>query len=178
MSSSGMEQVQLSGVFIGSLSRACVNLGYLLGPEADVEDTTPDGWYPASRFTNVLTRLASRFAHFDPIAERVGMEMMKLWYEAGPGHQIVRRGVDFLAHQASSEGYRSVVRGPDAVIGQFVLETLDEAAGLAVVRSTTPFDRALERGILRGGMGLCGDLVYVDVQDDPDDPTRLRIEFH
>ena len=172
-----LADIELSGVFLGSLGHACVSLGYLVDDDHLVPEVTPDGWYPAWHFNGVLDALARRFKNFDPVKERIGVEMMNLWYVAGPGRTIVHRGVDFLTHQASSAGYRSVVRGPEAALGQFVLEAVDEAAGTALVRSTTPFDRVLERGVLRGGMSLAGDLAFVDI-DNAEDPSLFRIEFH
>ena len=69
------------------------------------------------------------------------------------------------------------MRGPTEDIGSFALAALDEKAGRARVRSTSPFDRTMERGILLGGMKLTEDLLYVDV-DNSADPSVFHIEFH
>lgn len=169
--------VEISGLLLGSLARACVNLGLLASGELDkIGAHRPDAWCPAEVFVSFLSRLGQRFRCFEPIKERVGMEMMRLWYDLGPGRSIIRSGVDFLHHQISSAGYKSLVRGPEERIGRFSLERLDTGEGRACVRSTSPFDRAMERGILFGGMRLAGDLVYVSVRNQAD-PSLFDITF-
>jgi hypothetical protein len=88
----------------------------------------------------------------------------------------VKRAVDFLHYQTGSNGYHSVVRGPADKVGAFALESLDEAAGRAIVRSTTVFDRTIERGVLIGGLETAGDLAFVEV-DNSTDPSVYRIRF-
>lgn len=169
--------VELSGVFVGSFARACVNIGILGGGEIDeLVAAAPGEFHSADRFVAVLASLERRFRSFEPIKERIGVEMMRLWYELGPGRSIVRRGVDFLHHQTGSEGYHGVVRGPADRVGSFSLLHIDEDRGEAEVRSSSPFDRAMERGILLGGMQLAGDLVFVDVTNHRD-PSRFEIRF-
>ncbi len=170
--------VELLGVFLQSLAAACVNLQIVAADQAAAILATQAGsWYPAAHYINFLDSLAARYTHFDPIKERIGAEMMRLWFEHGPGRALIHSGVGFLRYQTSSEGYHSVVRGPAAATGSFALEYIDEAAGRARVRSSTPFDRTMERGILLGGMGLTQDLVYLDVSN-ADDPSLYQIEFH
>ena len=72
-----------------------------------------------------------------------------------------------------------MVRGEPSAIGAFTLEHLDEAAGRARVRSTTPFDRTIEeRGVLMGGMRVVGNLVYVDVDDSTDASVFKEMRAH
>src|SRR5262245_24583301 len=119
--------VEVLGVFLQSFAGACVNLKILAGEEAEsLARADPNVWCPGDRFRTAFAALEKRFQSFDPIKERVGVEMMRLWYEHGPGRSIVKRGVDFLRFQTGSEGYGSVVRGPAAAIGAFTLEHLDE----------------------------------------------------
>lgn len=172
-----LEQLELLGIFLQSFGHACVNLKLLLGAQGDaLIASSPQGWYPASHFLEAVSSVESRFPDPAPIKERLGVEMMKLWYEHGPGRSIVKCGVDFLVFQTGSSGYHSVVRGPASAVGEFALETLDERAGRAQVRSTTAFDRTIERGVLIGGLQLAGDVEYVDV-DNSDDPSVYRIHF-
>ena len=70
-----------------------------------------------------------------------------------------------------------MVQGPEAVVGSFSLTEIDEKNGKAVIHSTTPFDKDLERGIIIGGMKAPGDLDYIDVNND-EDRQCFRIEFH
>lgn len=171
------EELELLGIFLQSFARACINLKLLFADSAEsLIESTPEGWYPARRFIDAVCSIEGRFPNPEPIKERLGIEMMTLWYEHGPGRSIVKRGVDFLRFQTSSAGYHSVVRGPVAAVGEFALEALDENAGRARVHSTTAFDRTIERGVLIGGLQLAGDLAYVDV-DNADDSSTFHIHF-
>jgi hypothetical protein len=69
-----------------------------------------------------------------------------------------------------------VVVGPEKLVGSFNLEEIDEANGKAVIHSTTPFNKDLERGVIIGGMSAPGDLDYIDVKND-EDPHYFKIEF-
>jgi hypothetical protein len=172
------EGVEVLGVFLQSFAGACVNLNILAGGEAErLVQVDPNAWYPAERFLAAMKTIDSRFDDAEPIKERLGAEMMRLWYEHGPGRSIVSRGVDFLRHQTGSQGYHGVTRGPATLVGNFSLAAIDAERGTARVVSTTPFDRTMERGVLLGGIRLAGDLVYVDV-DNGADASVFEINFH
>jgi len=174
----GPEGVEILGVFLQSFARACVNLSILGGAEGErLARVDSAEWCPAEALFAALAVIEARFDDPGPIKERIGTEMMRLWYERGPGRSIVARGVDFIHHQTGSEGYHGVTRGPSNDVGAFTLTALDEESGTARVWSTTPFDRAVERGVLLGGLSLAGDLVYVDV-DNGADPSVFEIRFH
>lgn len=170
--------MEVSGVFLLSLARASVNLRVVAGSEWDelIQRTVPGGWYPRALFTDALEVVTKRFREADPVLERVGFEMMRLWYDEGPGRTTVQSGREFLSFQAGSTGYRSLVRGEDDETGAFVLEHVDDAAGRACIISSTPFPRALERGVLLGGIQLGGDVDYVSVTNEPD-PSRFEVVF-
>lgn len=170
--------VEVLGVFQQSLARACMNLDLIAGEEAlEACNVEPNVWYPARRFQELTKHVVSRFSNPDPMLERIGIEMMKLWYDPGPGRGIIRTAVDFLRYQTGSEGYHSLVRGPETDKGVFSLVEVDEERGRAVVRSTTPFSRTMERGVLAGGLRLTGEIVFVEVRNEPD-PSTFAIEFH
>jgi hypothetical protein len=167
------------GATLASFAQACVNLKILAGPESEeiFQGYVFNEWYPVERYVRMYRFIETKFKDPDPIKEKVGAEMMKIWYHFGPGKTIIHKGVDFMRFQTGSEGYLSVVRGDPAKIGRFTLLKLDEAAGRATIESTTPYDKTLERGILWGGLGLCGDLSYIDVNNSRD-PRIYEIEFH
>lgn len=170
--------VEVLGVFVQSLATACLNLRVIAGGEVEAAcRVDPMTWYPARRFEELFGRVVSRFPQSDPMRERIGMEMMKLWYDPGPGRGIVKTAADFLHYQTGSEGYHSIVRGPEPAKGRFALERYDEETGRAVVRSSTPFDRTMERGVLLGGLRLTGDAAFVSV-DNSLDPSVFHVEFH
>ena len=89
--------------------------------------------------------------------------MMRNWYKNGPGKDIIFSGIEFLLYQSSSNGFRSVVQGPIELVGDFSLVEIDEPGGTAKITSTTVFPRDMERGVLKGGLGLIGDMLYYDV---------------
>jgi hypothetical protein len=153
----------------GTLFLAFLNAGeslrLLLRPEVEqIVLFESDKWYPIEEFQKLL-RLASQYKNHGSILEQIGIEMMKGWYHHGPGKSTISSGVDFLHFQSSSNGFRSVVKGPPELVGNFDLIELNEAGGTAGVHSTTVFPRELERGVLIGGLGLAGDLLYYDISN-------------
>lgn len=170
--------ILVSGALFHSFARACINLDLLVGDHltAFLATVDPAGFDTAARFTEITELVTGRFAEPEPIVERIGVEVMKVWYEFGPGKQVITCGVDFIRFQTSSQGYHSVIQGPPERTGSFTLESLDEDAGVAVIHSTTIFPRALERGVLMGGIRLAGDIAYLRV-DNSDEPDRFHIRF-
>ncbi|GAH87659.1 unnamed protein product, partial [marine sediment metagenome] len=83
----------------------------------------------------------------------------------------------FLHFQSGSQGYASVIKGPKEVVGSFKLVKLEKNLGKALIHSTTPFNKNMERGVIIGGMSAPGDLDYIDVNNDKDE-HYFNIEFH
>ncbi len=173
------DAVQVSGTLFLSFGQACINLNFFIEEEIEsfLEEVTPDRWYPLKQFANLLGLVDEKYPDSAPILEQLGVEMMNFWYTAGPGKKIIKRGVEFLHFQTGSEGYHSVIKGKPDQIGEFLLVSLNEEEGTAIVRSTTVFRKDMERGVLRGGLGLAQDLVYIDV-DNSEDENVFLIEFH
>lgn len=172
-----MDGIELVGVFLHALATACVNLRIVAADEASqILTAEPAAWYPATQYADLVSSISRRYANSEPIKEQIGIEMMRLWFEHG-GRSLIASGADFVRLQTGSQGYRSVIRGPEERLGDFTLELLDEGRGVGRVRSSTPFDRTMERGILLGGMKLTGDLSFVDV-DNSRDPSVFELEFH
>lgn len=156
-------QVEIYGALLRSFLNAGESLKLLLQGEVEkIASFEPDKWYPLGEFRKLL-QLASRYKDHGSILEQIGVEMMKAWYHHGPGKSVISSGVDFLRFQTGSNGFRSVVKGPAEDIGSFDLTELNEAGGTAGIHSTTVFPREIERGVLLGGLGLAGDLLYYDV---------------
>lgn len=114
--------VVVSGALFHSCARTCINLDLLVGDQltAFLGTVDPAGFDTAARFTEIMEIVTDRFAEPEPIVERIGVEMMKVWCEFGPGKQLITRGVDFI-------------QGPPGRTGAFTLESLDEHAGTAVM---------------------------------------------
>jgi hypothetical protein len=171
--------LEVSGALVLSYLASLVNLKILAGDHISQHLSTykVGEWYPLSEYLSLFKVIEEKFQDTAPIKESVGAESMRIWYDQGPGREIITKGVDFLRFQTSSEGYHSVVRGDVEEKGNFQLQSIDEDRGTAVVVSSTPLDRDMERGVLLGGLNLCGDLDYVEVNND-ENPNVFKIEFH
>lgn len=164
----------------GSLFRAFLNAGaslkiLLQGNVEHIESYLPNAWYSFDEFVQLL-ELTKRYTNSGTVLQQLGAEMMRAWYHQGPGRTLISSGVDFLTLQTSSAGFLSVIAGPPELVGSFILEQLDEEAGVARVRSTTICPREMERGVLMGGLGLIGDLLYYTV-DNTRDADVFEISF-
>ena len=166
------------GATLQGFAQACINLNIVAGTKAEniIEDIEVAGWYPFEKLREIERVVFETYENSGPIFERVGMEMMLSWYNFGPGKGIIKKGVDFLHFQTGSQGYASVVKGPEDLVGSFNLEFLDEEGGQARINSTTPFNKDMERGIIIGGMTAPGDLDFIDVKND-ENPQIFNIEF-
>ena len=93
------EAVEVSGILFLSFVQACTNLDcYVDETVTDfLVDVRPDGWYALERYTHLLATVAERYARPAIILEQLGAEMMRLWYEMGPGKVLVQEGLD-LSH--------------------------------------------------------------------------------
>jgi len=173
------DELVVLGATLQGFAQACINLNIVAGSGATslLSQVDMGEWYPFDRLKEIERLVISSYENSGPILERVGIEMMLGWYRFGPGKQIVDRGATFLSFQSGSEGYHSVVRGPEALVGSFDLVEIDEEKGNALIHSTDPFNKDLERGVIIGGMSAPGDLDYIDV-DNSEDRHYFRIEFH
>lgn len=167
------------GALMAGFAQACVNLNIVAGRRATalMADIDVGRWFPLAKWLELEQMVGESYSNVAPIRLKLGIEMMTLWYHYGPGKTLIHRGADFLHFQTGSNGIASVIRGPREVVGSFDLEEFDGEAGRAVIRSTTPFDRKIECGVLIGGVLAPGDVSYVDVTNEGD-PNRLVVEFH
>jgi hypothetical protein len=174
----GASELVVFGATIQGFAQACINLNIVAGAKAQnlIGETEVTGWYPFEKLREIERVVVEAYENSAPILERVGMEMMLGWYNYGPGKEIVNNGVGFLYFQTGSQGYASVVKGPENLVGSFNLEHLDEEAGKARIHSTTPFNKDLERGVIIGGMSAPGDLDFIDVKNEKN-PQIFEIEF-
>jgi len=178
MSAKNKERLEVFGATLLGFAKACKDLNIVAGFEASklVSDIEVTRWYPFERLRDIETIVIESYKNVEPILEKVGAEMMLTWYNYGPGKKIIKGGIDFLKFQSGSQGYVSVVRGPKNLVGSFELVKIDLKKGKALIYSTTPFNKDLERGIIIGGMSAPGDLDYIDVNND-EDSHYFKIEF-
>lgn len=172
-------ELRVFGALLTGYAQACINLNIVAGRKSDelLDDLEVNRWYAIERWRRFEQVVLASYEHAAPIMERVGMQMMLGWYHHGPGRSLIRNGADFLVFQTGNGGYASVVEGPTSEVGAFSLLHNDPIRGRAQVRSTTPFNREMERGVLIGGMKAPGDLDYVDVVYHPADQI-FDIEYH
>ncbi|MBN2528195.1 MAG: hypothetical protein JXR76_17515 [Deltaproteobacteria bacterium] len=169
---------QVFGALIQGYVSACRNLNIVAGQKVDsiIRDLQVNKWYSLNDFVALQEIVKDTYNDSPAIFENVGIEMMKNWYDHGPGKQLVKTGVEFLTFQTSSEGYYSVIKGDADSIGEFKLTKLDETKGVAEIESSTPFNRNMERGVIYGGMKAPGDLSFLTVTNNEDE-NRFIIKF-
>ncbi len=170
--------VKVKGDILLSFLYACSELQLVLDLDGvePAETIEKDQWYPFQMIMDLERAVTMKCQTTDGIMEKIGIVMSQRWYHQGPLKEIIKRGVEYLFFQSMSQGYRSVMKGPQSVIGDFTLIGFDEPKGLALIRSTTPFNKDLERGIIIGGMSAPGDLQKIKV-DNREDQNRFFIEF-
>lgn len=173
------DELKVFGATIQGFGQACINLNIVAGSRAQalISDIDTNAWYPFDRLMEIEKIVLEDYRNVSPIMERVGMEMMLGWYNFGPGKELVKKGVEFIYFQSGSQGYSSVIQGSEKLVGSFNLVEIDEENGSALIHSTTPFDKHLERGVIIGGMSAPGDLDFIDVNNDRD-KQYFEIEFH
>ena len=149
---------EVFGALIQGYVSACRNLNLFASQQVNkiIRDLQVTKWYSLEDFVALQNIVKDTYNNSPVIFENVGVEMMKNWYEYGPGKDLVKTGVNFLTFQTSSDGYYSVIKGPAQSIGEFKLTSLDEEKGMAVIESSTPFNRDIERGVIYGGMKAPG----------------------
>ncbi len=178
MSNGNETELKVFGATVHGFAQACINLNIVAGSKASslISDIDVNEWYPFDRLRELEKIVIESYENAGPIMERVGMEMMFSWYKYGPGKNIIKKGVDFLYFQTDSQGYASVIKGPEELVGTFKLVEIDKEKGKALIHSTDPFNKDLERGIIIGGMSAPGDLDYIDVKNDEDE-HYFKMEF-
>jgi hypothetical protein len=178
MMSEKRKKLEVFGATILGFAKACKDLNIVAGSRAGelISDIEVNKWYPFKRLRDIESIVTETYKNAGSILEKAGAEMMLTWYNLGPGKEIIAGGVDFLKFQSGSQGYASVVKGPKDLVGSFELVEIDENKNEALIHSTTPFNKDLERGIIIGGMSAPGDLDYIDVNNNEDE-HYFRIEF-
>ena len=179
MSCEEENKLEVFGATIEGFAQACINLNIVASSDTKnlTKDVEVNKWYPFKILRDLEVIVIKNYENYKSILERVGTEMMLAWFNFGPGKQIINRGVDFLHFQSGSQGYASVVKGPEELVGSFKLVKVEEKLGIALIHSTTPFNKNIERGVIIGGMSAPGDLDYIDVNNDEDE-HYFNIEFH
>ena len=173
----------VNGAMLGSFVQACLNNKVSLDNDLNqiitVDDTATQAqkWYPLDIYQKLCNAVLKTYTDPTPIFEKVGEEMMGLWFNFGPGKSLVHSASEFLKFQTGSKGYYSMVKGTAKEIGDFKLVYIDEKDGIALVQSTTPLNRNIEAGVLRGGVKLFSSTYFARVTKSDDD-KYFMVEYH
>jgi PAS domain S-box-containing protein len=172
------KNLHVSGAILEGFLKTSIKLNIIAGTQAaSIENIDPVQWYPLQSLLDLQQVVQDNYKQTGPIFEKIGQAMVTNWYHLGPGKGLISTGADFLHFQSGSNGYRSVVKGPEDFVGNFSLIEINETQGLAKIHSTTPFNKDLEKGIILGGMSAPGDLDYIHVSNR-EDQNHFVIRFH
>jgi hypothetical protein len=143
--------------------------------ERFLQDVHYNAWYPVTVMQHLCQRLAA-YANAGLIFEQIGVELAQIISGYDEWQPFFRTGGDFLHAHGQSQLYYHFVSGPADQIGALSLVQVNDQEGRAVVHSTTPFNRDLERGLLLGGLRLSNSFDYVTV-DNSADANTFQMRF-
>jgi hypothetical protein len=143
-----------------------------VAPEAaeHLEQTAEEEWIPLEQLQGVLSLAAAPYPEPGPLFDRLGVEMVEAWFTQGAPEAAT--SVALLLEQLGA-AYGRLVRGDLVDTGELSLVRYDATAGEAIVRSTTPLGRELERGILRGLLCRCQGVLGAEVESTRDREEHL-----
>ncbi|MES9972047.1 MAG: ATP-binding protein [Candidatus Thiodiazotropha sp.] len=178
---------EVSGSFLMGLVNSFYNLRVLPqgGFSLNLADIDPQQWYPYSMLMDTLHEIQRKLPAAPHLFFRAGMHFLRIWYETGPGKQMIHSTMDWLRAHDENGGYSSVVRGGSRDdIGWSLLQSLDEEKGIAIYENVMPLLPEYTRGVFYGGCMIFDDIDYVDVEEShepyPSNPlfTRTIITVH
>ena len=167
-------RIQIAGSLINGLLRSFQSIHALSGEEVaelagGVQDTD---WCDLSLFERAFRLVEEKHGDIKGLVFRAGIEFIKGWYHFGGGKELMNSSIDFLRLQTDSRGYSLVVQAENPEdSGWLELTRLDEEAGIAEIRTVVPFPPEFSKGVFVGGLSLCDDLDYVNV--DLENSPRL-----
>jgi PAS domain S-box-containing protein len=169
---------QVRGVVFLAFTEAFRNLNLLAAEDVNtlISGMHYNGWYPLARLQQIFTLIEATYATPRPILEKVGMEFINTLYHFRDWRHLFASGIDFLKTHVDSKMYYNFIQGDPQRIGSIVLVSLEEAAGRAIMHSTTPFSKDFERGVFLRGLQLTRSFDYVQV-DNTQDTRIYHIEF-
>ena len=161
---------EVSGSFLLGLIESFSNLYVIAtnGLNLQLPDVEAEKWYPFSLLIDTLRSIEKTIPLFKDLFFRAGVNFLRIWYEQGPGKDMIRSTTDWLYANQNSGGYNSVVRGGTAEeIGWCRLLRIDLVAGIAIYENVTPLLPDYVLGVFYGGCVIFDDVDYVDVSEKP-----------
>ncbi|HRD49004.1 MAG: hypothetical protein JNK95_07075 [Candidatus Competibacter sp.] len=150
------------------------------GLKLDIADIDPEKWYPYSMWVDIHQSIERAIPGAPSLLFRGGINFLRIWYEQGPGKNMIHSTMDWLRLNKHSEGYNSVIRGgsPDE-IGFSATLFLDEEAGILIQENVSPQSPDFVKGIFYGGCLIFDDMEFVDIEESHDtyapNPLFLRV---
>lgn len=142
----------------------------------DINSLDADSWYPYSYLVGTINAIEPYVS--DSLLFQAGIEFLRIWYELGPGKDMIFSTYDWLHANDEGQGYNSVARGGNNnQIGWCKTLSYDEKAGICIIENVMPLRGEYLRGLFYGGCQIFDDTVYVQVTSE----TGLYIEnpdFH
>ncbi|MDZ4075806.1 MAG: GGDEF domain-containing protein [Hylemonella sp.] len=161
---------EVAGSFLLGLVQSFYNLSTLPqgGLAFDLGEIDPEGWYPHALLIDTLHSIQKAIPASDSLFFRAGIHFLRIWYEHGPGKDLIHSSMDWLHANDESGGYNTVVRGGSKdEIGWCRVLSVDEAAGVAVIENVMPLPMEYVKGVFYGGCLIFDDLDYVRVEGTP-----------
>lgn len=175
---SNLPEGLVAGSFLLGLQAAFKSVNSLpQGVDFGVELILPTEWYPYALFMDMIEAIEAA-APADSVMFEAGKQFLRIWYEQGPGKEILHSTEDWLFANQESGGYNTVVTGgtPEQ-IGWCKLLQIDMEAGFALYENVMPLKGEFLRGVFYGGCVLFDDLEYVDVEGECV-PYGTNSKFH
>jgi diguanylate cyclase (GGDEF)-like protein len=159
---------EVAGSFLLGLTESFSNLYVIAtsGLNLQLPAVEAGQWYPFDLLIDTLRSIEKTIPAFKDLFFRAGMNFLRIWYEQGPGKDMIRSTTDWLYANQYRGGYNSVVRGgkPEE-IGWCRLLRIDIAEGIAVYENVTPLLPDYVLGVFYGGCVIFDDVDYVDVSE-------------
>jgi diguanylate cyclase (GGDEF)-like protein len=153
-------QGEVSGAFLLGML-ASFDRTHIIGPD-DLpflpDKVDPDHWYPYDYLLRIIDLIEKRTPSSSSILFWSGVRFIEIWYEQGPGRELVFNSLDWVQCHARGEGYNSAVRGNN--VGWVRGLEINEPEGYALIENVMPLPADYLLGIYFGGFYLFDDMAY------------------
>lgn len=159
---------EVAGTYLLGIIKSFHDLNALPECGVNLSEIDPHKWYPFSLLIETIDEI-NKAQPSDSLLFQAGINFFRLWYEQGPGKDMIFSSLDWVYLNDQSEGYNSVVRGGSREeIGWCDIRYFDEDKGIAIYDNYTPLHGPLVIGLFYGGFLIFDDLEYVEVEEtDP-----------
>ncbi len=143
-----------------------------------VENLLADAWYPYDYLIKLNTLIEESTPAASSILFWAGVKFIELWYQHGPGKEMVTSSLDWVYCNDKGGGYSSVVRGAQVGWCRNIVTNVQQ--GFALVENVMPISASYLRGIFFGGFCLFDDMAYYNteiesVSNDPKLPFQRTV---